>query len=66
MRVDAEGSELGDCAPGETGTLAIRGPSVFPGYRKVEAAAQPWFRDGWLDTGDLGRVKLANRLDQYV
>jgi len=56
VRTDANGRETGDCAPDEAGTLAIRGPSVFGGYHGVEAAAQPWFRDGWLNTGDLGRV----------
>jgi fatty-acyl-CoA synthase len=56
VRTDIDGCELGDCAPEEVGTLAIRGPSVFSGYRGLEAAAQPWFRDGWLNTGDLGRI----------
>lgn len=56
VRTDIDGHERGDCAPDEIGTLAILGPSVFSGYRGVEASAQPWFRNRWLDTGDLGRV----------
>ncbi|OGA60647.1 MAG: hypothetical protein A3G81_09120 [Betaproteobacteria bacterium RIFCSPLOWO2_12_FULL_65_14] len=62
VRTDVDGRELGDCAPDEAGMLAIRGPSVFSGYRGVEASAQPWFRGGWLNTGDLGRVDA----DGYV
>lgn len=54
VRLDADGVDQGDCAPGETGVLAVRGPSVFAGYRGQAKA--PFLRDGWLDTGDLGRI----------
>jgi fatty-acyl-CoA synthase len=56
--VDTEtGTEL---AAGETGTVFISGPTVFPGY--VEGRGDDGHRisgqgkvvDGWLDTGDLG------------
>ncbi|MEK7944146.1 AMP-binding protein [Pigmentiphaga sp. YJ18] len=56
VRVDAQGRETGDCGVDEIGVLAIGGPSVFAGYRGVAPGRQPFFRDGWLDTGDLGRV----------
>jgi len=62
VRVDAQGREAGDCGVDEIGVLAISGPSVFSGYRGVEAGRQPFFRGGWLDTGDLGRVDA----DGYV
>jgi fatty-acyl-CoA synthase len=52
-----------DLPPGELGTLAIRGPNVFPGYvvrnetgRAPELNGMGKLRDGWLDTGDLARV----------
>ncbi len=51
-----------DCAPGETGVLVIGGPTVFAGYVTDPGAGGPRVsgadivHDGWLDTGDLGRV----------
>ena len=51
-----------DCAPGEIGELVIGGPAVFAGYVTDPALGGPRVsregivRDGWLDTGDLGRV----------
>lgn len=60
--------EIGDdgtwrqLGPGQVGTLAISGPTVFPGY--VTARTEDGYvldgrgalRDGWLDTGDLASV----------
>ncbi len=51
-----------DCAPGETGVLVIGGPAVFAGYVTGSRLGGPRVsrlgavRDGWLNTGDLGRV----------
>jgi len=51
-----------DCAPGQPGVLAIGGPAVFAGYVTDPSRGGPRVsqdgvvRDGWLDTGDLGRV----------
>ena len=61
VRTGDDGS-WADCAPGETGVLAIGGPAVFAGYVTDPKAGGPRVsregvvRDGWLDTGDLGRV----------
>ena len=45
-----------EVAPGESGEIAIRGPMVAKGYwRRPEATAEA-IPDGWLRTGDIGRV----------
>ncbi|MGW4529643.1 acyl-CoA synthetase [Nocardia sp. NPDC004340] len=64
VHVDDDGLPGADCAPGEPGVLAIQGPNVFPGYlRAGPAGAEPdpagIVVDGWLITGDLGRVDAA-------
>lgn len=61
VRVDEDGSPAADCPPGEPGVLAIKGPSVFPGYLTVGSdgpVPDPAgsIVDGWLITGDVGRV----------
>jgi fatty-acyl-CoA synthase len=61
VRISKDGS-WSDCAPGETGILVIGGPAVFAGYVTDPGPGGPRVsrdgavRDGWLDTGDLGRV----------
>jgi fatty-acyl-CoA synthase len=61
VRIGADGT-WADCAPGETGVLAIGGPAVFAGYVTDPALGGPRVsrdgivHDGWLNTGDLGCV----------
>jgi long-chain acyl-CoA synthetase len=51
--VDEAGEEV---PTGEVGELWIKGPNVVRGYwNKPEATAQT-FTDGWLHSGDLGRM----------
>jgi fatty-acyl-CoA synthase len=61
VRIDESG-DWHDLPTGEVGVLAIKGPTVFPGYvtgrdalgRQLDGLGK--LVDGWLDTGDLARV----------
>ena len=65
---EAAAATVGRPLPGvelrvEDGEIQVRGPMVFAGYlddRKATDAAID--RDGWLHTGDLGRIDDAGRL----
>jgi len=50
------------CAPGEAGVLVVRGPQVTPGYLHAGDGAELFTPDGWLVTGDLGRVREDGRV----
>ena len=40
----------------EDGELLLRGPNIFKGYYKNEEATNETIVDGWLHTGDLGKI----------
>lgn len=50
---DAEGRE---CPVGERGEVCVRGEVVMQGYWADDAATRAAIRDGWLHTGDIGRL----------
>ena len=51
--VGPDGSEL---PPGESGEVVISGPTVMRGYLNRPEATAETIRDGWLHTGDVGRL----------
>ncbi|MCZ4578766.1 class I adenylate-forming enzyme family protein [Gordonia amicalis] len=51
--VDADGH---DVPTGETGEVIISGPTVMAGYLNNPEATAETIRDGWLHTGDIGRL----------
>lgn len=51
--VDDEGREL---PRHETGEVIVRGANVMKGYYKNDEATATVIKDGWLHTGDLGRM----------
>jgi long-chain acyl-CoA synthetase len=53
--VDLETGEK-DLHPGEEGELCIRGPQVMKGYWNRPEETRKTLRNGWLYTGDIGRM----------
>jgi long-chain acyl-CoA synthetase len=51
-----------ELAPGEVGEVIIWGPQVMKGYWNAPDATTAALRDGWLYTGDVGRIDEAGRL----
>ncbi|MFB7837499.1 AMP-binding protein [Streptomyces sp. NPDC058128] len=57
MRILSLDDPAKDAAPGEEGEVAIRGPQVMKGYLgRPDATAAMIDADGWVHTGDIGRV----------
>jgi acyl-CoA synthetase (AMP-forming)/AMP-acid ligase II len=73
LRVDPRGNvSCGRPLPGlevriareeeDAGEILVRGPSVFAGYFESEEASAETLRDGWLHTGDIGRLDSEGHL----
>jgi fatty-acyl-CoA synthase len=54
--VAPDGAIRRDCAVGEIGHVLMRGPQVTPGYLNPRHNEGAMLEDGWLDSGDLGRL----------
>jgi acyl-CoA synthetase (AMP-forming)/AMP-acid ligase II len=54
LELDVWDDEGGSVGPGERGEVVLRGPKVFTGYWKDEAATATAFAGGWFHTGDVG------------
>ncbi len=51
--VDDDGNPLPD---GRVGQILVQGPSIMEGYHELAELTSEVFRDGWLDTGDMGFI----------
>ena len=51
--VDDDGNPLPTNEPGE---IVLRNPAVTPGYWRLEDQTRETLQDGWLHTGDMGRL----------
>lgn len=51
--VDEKGGEL---PPGEIGEIVVRGAAIMPAYHNRNEDTQRVLKEGWLYTGDIGRV----------
>jgi fatty-acyl-CoA synthase len=56
VEMDNEGNTVRHCGPGEIGMLQIKGPGVAPAYVNPTHDEAARTKDGWLITGDLGRI----------
>lgn len=54
--VSERGRIVRDCDDDEVGTVLLKGPNVIEGYKDPVATAKLFTQDGWLNTGDSGRI----------
>jgi acyl-coenzyme A synthetase/AMP-(fatty) acid ligase len=73
VRILVPGGSFDDeAADGETGEIAISGPSLAVGYWKDPELTREKFRDGWWRSGDLGRLDadrylwVSGRIDNVI
>ena len=52
----------GDAEAGAEGEILVRGPTVMPGYLESPYETRLALRNGWLHTGDAGRLDAQGRL----
>lgn len=56
IRIVDDEKGTADLAPGDVGEIADRGPMVVPGYWQKPEETNEAIRDGWLFTGDVGKM----------
>ena len=54
--LDAGGRLQRECAVDEIGAVIVKGPGVFAGYVDEALDKDVFLGDGWINTGDLGRL----------
>jgi fatty-acyl-CoA synthase len=59
---ELEEERVVQCDAGEIGSVLVRGPQVFPGYKDPRHNAGALLEGGWLVTGDLGYMNEEKRL----
>jgi fatty-acyl-CoA synthase len=62
MTLDAVGTTSEACGPNETGMIEVSGPGVSLGYLLDQHSQASRSADGWLITGDLGRIDAEGNL----
>ncbi len=53
--LDEDGQYFREAKTNEIGVIHLRGPNVFQGYVEDEHNQGIWTKEGWFNTGDLGR-----------
>ena len=56
VKLDSRRNIERDCAVGEIGEVVVKGPSITPGYVEAKYNEGMFTADGWLISGDLGRL----------
>lgn len=60
--LDEAGEVVRECEADEIGAVLMRGPLVMPGYVQDRHNQGAFTSDGWLNSGDLGRIDAAGVL----
>ena len=56
VELDRDGELRRECDTDEAGLILVRSPGVIPGYLDQALDEDLFFGDGWINTGDLGRL----------
>lgn len=56
VEIDSKYNIVRECKPNESGVIVIKGPNVFQGYLNKASNTGVLLANGWLNTGDLGRI----------
>jgi fatty-acyl-CoA synthase len=56
VALDGKGGIARECAPDEIGVILVKGPNTIPGYVNAEFDKALFVGDGWVNSGDLGRI----------
>jgi fatty-acyl-CoA synthase len=56
VALDGKGGIARECAPEEIGVIVVKGPSIIPGYVDPTYDKALFVGDGWVNSGDLGRI----------